>query len=166
MTEGSRLDPTTTAHLAAIGKVAAYWSTFESTLDRLSHDLAGINSKVGMCLTAQISGTGRKLDAYIALARSRGTTKAIPELNKFANDTVGLAEQRNRIIHDSWIIVPAHPPLRLEITARKKPVADLIEHSTPEVEKLASAIVAHVKRLIDLHRQMLAEAGPLPEKPQ
>ena len=56
-------------HYAMIGMIAAEWAYFESLIDRYTQRLAGIDDHVGTCLTSQIAGHARKLDAYIALAK-------------------------------------------------------------------------------------------------
>jgi hypothetical protein len=91
-------------HYAAIGRVASYWSFFEVIVDMWSMRLAGIHYRRGLCL-AQISGIGRKLDAFISLARLRDLPLGVPDkLNKFAESAQGLSEKRNRLVHDVWFL--------------------------------------------------------------
>src|SRR5947209_6708165 len=58
-------------HYSAIGQVAASWSILEAIIDRRTHVLARIDPSTGICLTAQITGIMRKLDAYVSLAHLR-----------------------------------------------------------------------------------------------
>jgi hypothetical protein len=92
---------------------------------------------------AQIAGSARKLDAYISLARFRGIPKKLTaELCDFAKDSVGLAEQRNRFVHDVWIFPPKGPE-RMEATAKKKARLVRIPTSTEELFKFAPTIFQH-----------------------
>jgi hypothetical protein len=81
----------TAAHYAAIGRVAAEWAALETVIDSASLRLAQIEPRIGVCLTSQIAGWSRKLDAYIALARLYGATSVIiSKLNAFANEQTAL----------------------------------------------------------------------------
>jgi len=146
----------TEAHYAAIGRVAAEWASFEVTVDTASLNMADMDAKTAACFTAQIQGSARKLDAYIALARLRGATKTIEELNKFAKDTQGLQEQRNRIVHDPW--VGFTKPHRLEATARKLLRLMFIPVPTDEVLQLAPRIVEHENRFNELNARVIVDA--------
>jgi hypothetical protein len=48
-------------HYAAIGLVTANWSFFEVLLDMWIHRFADTSADIGVCLTSQIAGSGRKL---------------------------------------------------------------------------------------------------------
>ncbi len=71
-------------HFAAVGAVASAWSTFELLLDAATLVLGNIPRQIGYCLTAQVIGAARKLDAYIAIARLRGANRFMKELDQFA----------------------------------------------------------------------------------
>jgi hypothetical protein len=153
----------TQAHYAAIGRVASEWASFETTIDTETIGLAGCEVKAGVCLTAQIAGWARKLDAYIALAGLRGALKTLPKLHALANATSGLAEQRNRVVHDPWIgETTTH---RLEATARKRLRLQFVPMTTAEVVALADKILAHGKRFLTLTEEVDAELLALHEKP-
>lgn len=57
-----------TAHFAAMGRVATKWALLEVVVDGCSIKLAEISGIRGLCLTSQIFGIKRKLDAFISLA--------------------------------------------------------------------------------------------------
>jgi hypothetical protein len=151
------------AHYAAIGRVAAEWAALETTIDTRSLQLAEIKPEVGICFTAQISGWARKLDAYIAVANWWGAVKTVKKLNVFAKDTNGLAEQRNRIVHDPW--VGFKQPHRLEATARKKLRFEFIHMPTDDVLKVSRLITEHVIRFDRLADEVEAELNALNDKP-
>jgi hypothetical protein len=107
-------------HLSAIGRVAAAWSTFEAVVDTGCIRLAGLETENGVCLTSQIAGILRKLDAYIALARLRTLPdELVKKLNKFHDKAREAGEKRNRLVHDVWYFKQHGPPERLEATARR-----------------------------------------------
>jgi hypothetical protein len=150
-------------HYAAIGRVATEWAAFETTLDSSTLLLARFEIRRGVCLTAQIAGWSRKFDAYVAIARLRGATKTIPDLNKFAQDTNGLSEQRNRVVHDPW--VGKEKPHRLETTAKRTLRFEFVPVPTVEVMKIAGRITDHIKRFEKLNLAVVAELKALHGKP-
>jgi hypothetical protein len=152
-------------HYTAIGLVAGHWSYFEAAIDAACVELAGINDHVGVCFTAQIAGSGRKLDAYISLARLRGIPKKlIAELCDFAKDSSGLAEQRNRIVHDVWIFPDPDKPERKEATAKKLARLERIPTSTEDLFNFATKIFEHRNRFDALVNRVLAEPSSSPSK--
>lgn len=151
-------------HLAAVGSVAGTWALFESFLDTLALELAGID-KAGLCLTAQIAGSSRKLDAYIAIARLLGCEKLAGDFEKFAKDTAGLAERRNRVVHDPWLMLKGQLPQRMEVTARKKLRSQMVPVSTLDILALDENIRAHIIRFLNLHGKVKSEIGASSETP-
>jgi hypothetical protein len=102
-------------HYAAIGLVTANWSYFEAFLDMWIQRFAEIWGDVGVCLTSQIAGPARKIDALISLIRLRGVSDPSPEtLDVFSKKVQGLAEQRNRVAHDLWDLSDPKLPARLK----------------------------------------------------
>jgi hypothetical protein len=59
-------------HSAAVGSVATHWALFEFLLDITVWSATKLEPRIGACLTAQISGHARKLDAVIGLTRTSG----------------------------------------------------------------------------------------------
>jgi hypothetical protein len=155
-------------HYAAIGRVAAAWAHFEALVDIYSTELAQIDAKTGLCFTTQIAGSGRKLDAYISLARlSRELPdKLIKELNIFAKDTLGLSEQRNRIVHDLWFFNHPAEPERLEASAKKLLRFEYIPTSTEALLKFSTQIDNHAEKFVELTDRIAAAPHPSPEIPQ
>jgi hypothetical protein len=154
-------------HYAAIGRVAAAWAHFEALVDIYSTELAQIDAKTGLCFTTQIAGSGRKLDAYISLARlSRDLPeKLIKELNIFAKDTRGLSEQRNRIVHDLWFFNHPAEPERLEASAKKLLRFEYIPTSTEALLKFSTQIDNHAEKFVELTDRIAAAPYPSPETP-
>jgi hypothetical protein len=129
-------------HYAAIGRVAEAWAVFELSIDDACWGLAGLSPTVGVCLTAQVAGHARKLDAFTALVRLRGGgDPLIKAINKFAERARSLAEQRNRVVHDPWIPLGVlDTPHRIEASARRVAILKLIPMLTDEVLKVADQI--------------------------
>jgi hypothetical protein len=86
-------------------------------------------------------------------------------LEKFAKDTVGMAERRNRIVHDPWNLNMSTSPRRFEITARKVLRYMFVEVTTDEVRRCANDIRNLVDRFEKLHEQVIAEFHELYTSP-
>lgn len=142
-----------TEHFSAIGLVASEWAGLEVVIDRATVQIARIPQQVGFCLTAQIAGIGRKLDAYIAIVRHRVGDGFLRELKKFKNDATGLAEPRNRVVHDPWIF-HLDSGTRHEITAKGELRNRYVEVPTADIEKLHNNIYALSRRFKDLHNRI------------
>ena len=133
-------------HYKAIGQVAISWSFMELIIDAQTWKYAELDETLGACLTAQIAGSGRKLDALFALIRCRfkPSDKLEGRFNKFSEATTGLAERRNRVIHDPWIkFAKDDKSRRIQITAKKRLVFDTVEHPTQDIFKLGKDIHRH-----------------------
>ena len=107
------------ALLAAIGAIADMWASFEMTIDAHIVKMAGVERDLALCITSQIAGHGRKLDALISIAKLTHMNLDIKAINKFSQDTAGLARQRNRVIHDPWSAAEDGSKKRFEISAAK-----------------------------------------------
>lgn len=142
-------------HFSAIGVVASEWAEFEAFVDFCSIQLGNLDALPAVCLTAQIAGIARKLDAYIAIAHLRIDDKSIiKELNKFHSDATQLAERRNRIVHDPWH-VGINFAERFEVTARRKLRRVYVSVSTSEVFKCSRHIREARWKFERLHEQIM-----------
>jgi hypothetical protein len=153
-------------HLSRIGLVAANWAYFEALIDHKTLEIAGIQHEQGSCLTAQIAGSGRKLDAFISIVRLVGVkTPSAQVLEDFSKRTTGLAEQRNRAIHDPWDLSNPDDPKRIEATARKKLRLKKVHISTDNLAKLAGDIATLKNEFEQLAEQVLISSrGTSPRK--
>jgi hypothetical protein len=153
-------------HYAAIGHVAAEWSYFELVIDSWSLSASGIHVQPGVCLTSQIAGHARKLDAFISITRLLNPNHGFgAELDQFCKDANSLAEQRNRTIHDHWDTDDILNPRRIEATARKKLRLKHVDVPTEELLKLALNIDALRDRFDDLASRIISAPRPSHEKP-
>jgi hypothetical protein len=152
-------------HYAAVGRVAAAWSYFEAVIDTEAINLADIEGRIGVCFTAQVAGSARKLDAYISLARELHDlpSKLIEDFDKFAKKTAGLSERRNRHVHDVWFFDHPNPPKRLEATARKLLRLEFIPAPVEKILELARDITSHAEEFDALIERVKAAPRALPE---
>lgn len=150
-----RRDMITDSHFAAIGRVAANWGYFEALIDTWSIHLADVRAEIVVCFTAQIMGSRGKLDAFISLANHLGASPiSLTKLNKLASDTVGLAEQRNRAVHDVWILDDPDDPKRFEATAKRKLRLGPIPVATKDLRKLADRIDDHASKFDKIAKEI------------
>jgi hypothetical protein len=80
-------------------------------------------------------------------------------VGQIPKETQALSERRNRVVHDPWIILGKDIPERLEITARKVLRSQPVPVPTPNLEKLAMEIMAHLARFQELDRKITAEVN-------
>jgi hypothetical protein len=141
----------------AIGHVAVRWSRLEANIATQLWRLADVASEPGACLTAQIVGISRLLDALKSLVILRGgSADLVGRLNKFLEKSHGLVEKRNRVIHDDWLFDPPGPT-RLEIKAKGRLVWEFRLESAATVEAVAIEIAHHTATFYALARRIAAE---------
>jgi hypothetical protein len=143
-------------HYKAIGKVVANWAALEAIISSALWRLARVDDTAGVCLTSQIPNMPGRMNALISLAKLRNASDGIiRKLHKFADDTPGLQEQRNRVAHDPWRIDLSTGQLqRLEVSARKTAKLQYVPVSVEEIESVVDRILAHVNRCCDLMDEM------------
>lgn len=147
-------------HFSAVGAVATGWAGFEVILDSCTLELGRIPRRAGSCLTAQISGWGKKFDAYMAIARLRGADVLMKECDALLKESASLAERRNRAVHDPWWKYDKPGSMmRFEITARRKLKEQYVEVSEAQLFKLSDEIAAHAHKFHELHEKILAAVG-------
>ena len=140
----------------ALGFVANTWAAFERTIDIYTLEIGGIKKDPGLCLTTQILGSGKKLEAYIAVVKLRCGDIYSKELEIFWKDTQKLQERRNRLIDDQSLIFRHIKKSRFELTAARKFRQEAIEENTDTILKFADYIFKHDSRLTELHDEIFA----------
>jgi hypothetical protein len=141
----------------AIGHVAVRWSRLEADIATQLWRLADVQNGPGACLTAQIAGVSRLLDALISLVVFRGgSTALVAKLHKFSAKSHGLVEKRNRVIHDVWTFDPPGP-IRHEVKAKGRLIWEERPEPAATVEAVAVEIVRHTTAFYDLAREIAAE---------
>jgi hypothetical protein len=153
-------------HYAAIGQVAALWAYFESVVDFWLVTFAGLEPEVGVCFTAQMSGTRGRINGFIALVRHLGAGERWDkQLTTLADDTRGLADQRNRAVHDVWDLSEAESPQRREASAQRRVRILKIHVSTEDIRRLAGQIDALRRRFDDVADNIFTEIHTSPGIP-
>lgn len=91
-------------HYEAIGRTIAEWAYFEHQISSWTIKLGRIHPvEVGICLTAQMQGPARKMQALLAIARhQKASQESIDELVEISKCVTSTAERRNRVAHDPW----------------------------------------------------------------
>jgi hypothetical protein len=88
-------------HYTAIGLVATRWGILEHTIDGVIAGLAATGEAYMACVTSQLIGPAKRMDALIALFSLRGGSEELRrELKSFQGRIQQLGEDRNRVVHD------------------------------------------------------------------
>lgn len=153
-------------HFAAIGRLSSEWALFELDVDFNMLSLAGIDKRFGLCLTAQITGMTKKLEAYIAIAKIALPSLNERKLNKLFEKVRALAEQRNRIIHDPWLFEETNGPFRQEITARRVLRIKPVPVSTADVWDIIKQIDRTSWEFDCIHTKVLEALEALKASPE
>ena len=113
---------------------------------------------------AQISGHARKLDAYTSIATLlNAPDDSMRRLKKLTDKARGLAERRNRVVHDPWLLIsPRENARRFEITARQTLRVELVLQPTKDVQALATSILKLHGEFVTLNAD-IRDACTLPE---
>jgi hypothetical protein len=88
-------------HYAVIGLVASTWALLEALIDGCIATLASCGEQEMACVTAQLIGPAKRMDALLALFVYRGGSKDLrKKIKNFQGRLQQLGEDRNRIVHD------------------------------------------------------------------
>jgi hypothetical protein len=142
-------------HYAAIGNVAVEWTRLKSYLSEMVQMLAGVNGKLGECLTAQIPHVGGLLDALSALSnlRSPGIARDL-EFQKRLSIIRSLDDRCREVIHDLWTFDPGTTtrwPRAIRDGFRQDPVpmqTDEVEVIAMEIENVSQEFLAFRRELL------------------
>lgn len=89
--------------------------------------------------------------AIITLLHNRGAPEhSIKTVNKLLNDSYGMAERRNRVVHDPWFYnLGSNKRSRYAATINNKgvPVLDFVEVSLGELNALAQEIEEYDQKM-------------------
>jgi hypothetical protein len=106
-----------------IASIASGWATIEYHVNHSIWIVAQLDHPTGACLTSQVHSLHSKLSSLLSLLKLyRAPDRIITRVNKFAETIRGPQEQRNRVIHDVWLMDNRNPGSmgRMETTAAKK----------------------------------------------
>jgi hypothetical protein len=92
-------------HYTIIGRVACRWATLEALIDGVIADLAQCGAEEMTCVTAQLIGPAKRMDALIALFTPRkGSDGLRKQLKAFQGRIQQLGEDRNKVVHDPLLL--------------------------------------------------------------
>jgi hypothetical protein len=146
-------------HFAVVGLVACLWGLLETSIDGMIAQLAFTDERSMACVTAQLIGPAKRMDALIALFRHRGGSKElVPELKSFQGSIQQLGEDRNRIIHDPLVRHKATGAVyKSLITAKGELKYGFLPVPIENMQKTVREIRAAIGRFIDLRTKINAE---------
>jgi hypothetical protein len=143
-------------HFAAIGRVATSWALLEVLIDQRIATLTSATSESIACITAQLIGPARRMDALIALARLREFPEAlIAELKAISGRIQQLGENRNRVVHDPIFQARKTGDIyKATITAKGKLVYGAFRTSLDEMQRTEKAIKLMVNEFYELSERL------------
>lgn len=150
-------------HMKALGFCVAIWAELEHRINQAIWELANVEARAGVCLTAQMIGPGPRIRALVALVTHRGGSGALRnELNQLASDLTSLGGKRNRLAHDPWVVMDDRSVARLNVTAERK-----IDYSWHHVElqelmDFFEEVELIYARFMDLWERILSELPSWP----
>jgi hypothetical protein len=152
---------------ALSGRVADAWSTFEFHVDRTIWKLATVGDGAGACITAQIFSVHSRWRALMALVEhAGGSDRLLKDLGSIAGRSEQLGEERNRIVHDPWMMnVTKHTSGKLRITAKKKLHFAYVAVPLAEIESSLDRIKTHLARFLKFEEALWAEIPTWPDMP-
>jgi hypothetical protein len=146
----------------SIGMVAEAWAQLEQAADYSIWHTAGLHYETGACITAHLQSLNRRLQVLISLVRLKlPDAKVIPKLNKFIGRIDDLARERNRAVHDPWVIL-GDVPNRFQVTADKTLVFEFRPDTADRLKELVERINTAATELSRLMIQFEFELRPLP----
>jgi hypothetical protein len=153
-----------------VGKIASDWTHFEHELDRIIWCPTPTISSIPVCITAQLIGPMPRFRALIALLTLRSVsqpvfTKYIKEANTFSGQIGGVAEARNRIVHDPWYYDKASGTVA---QFKSMPASDrgygIRERDILGVEQTLRDIAKHTKTAEKLFKRLNRDVSTLLKK--
>jgi hypothetical protein len=154
------------AHYAAVGKVANAWADLELAIDYLIWELMGVDQLLGACTTAQFVSVHPRMKAVTALARLHGATASADELDKFYGHVGGLAERRNRLIHDRRFLNALTDDVMIfHITSKKELTFGDQKEGIPELLPFRDTVKRKVVEFDEISDRVRLEIASSPKKP-
>jgi hypothetical protein len=139
-------------HYTVIGRVASNWAHLETMIDGCIAKLAMCGEQEMACVTAQLIGPSKRMDALLSLFVHRGGSSTLrKKIKAFQGRVQQLGEDRNRIVHDAMVIRidtgEAHKAL---ITAKGELKYEFLPLSIESMKKTAAKIREHTQEFLAL----------------
>ena len=148
-------------HAAAIGRVATAWASFELAVNMHICILARFGVDEGMCVISQIFSVPSRIRALSSLVHlSSGSTDLLRKIASFENRTHVIANKRNRIVHDPWMMgTESQQYYRLEITAARTFVFEHKIENKSDIDRVTTEIKALQTRFFSLWHDIMNDHG-------
>jgi hypothetical protein len=150
--------------LAAIGHVANMMANLDLQIDIGIWTLIGAPQQLSACVTAQLFSAIPRMKAFTGLAEILGASgDSIKRLKTISGQISGLAEDRNRMVHDPRMIKKSTGAVeRLQITAKPNVHFGFIPENDEEVNNKGNEIGNKVREFMALRDAIIAEIEALP----
>lgn len=144
---------------AIVGRVASEWARLEHILDMIIWELADLDPKRGACITAQFMGPAPRYNTIATLARYKGLNPALAKrIARLKQKTFDVSEQRNRYIHDPWLIeLDSGGVAQFRAMPAKNPRYGFEPIAPEETEKTISRIKDRLRDALELREDILIE---------
>jgi len=155
------------AHYELIGAIATAWAGLEFEIDMLLWALVGGRQHRLACLTAQMVSIHARLNALTSICHVRNIGKdTLAKLKSFAGSTGGLAEARNRAVHDPLVRMgQASEVYRITITAKGAPAFGPVAQPIEALRDTLRKIIKCKDDFQGVHTAIVAELRAQPEEP-
>jgi len=153
----------------AIASIATCWATLEYYVNHSIWIVAGLNSPTGACITSQIFNFQSRLAALLSLLKLyRAPDNIISRVNKFSDNIRGPQENRNRIVHDIWLIDNQNVGSmgRLETTASKKLQFSVKDVPLAQLKEIYAQLSASRLEFYNIRRDILDGRPSFPGIPE
>ncbi len=105
------------------------YSQLEFSMNDAIAELANVERRAGVCMTAQMIGPGLRIRCLLALLELRKAPQVtLDEFNRIGSKIEGLARQRNRFVHDPIVLDRESGKIaRMQATADRKMAYGFVE---------------------------------------
>jgi hypothetical protein len=152
-----------------IASIASCWATLEFYVNNSIWIVAAVDSQTGACMTSQIYTLQGRLAALLSLLKlHKAPSNLISRVNKFAENIRGPQENRNRVVHDIWLMDNRNPGSmgRLETTAPKKLQFKVTDVPREELEAIYAELSACRMEFYHIRREIVAQRPTFPGIPE
>jgi hypothetical protein len=152
--------------LIALGRLATVWAEYEMTINVRIWELANVEKAAGASITSQLIGPLPRFRCLLALLAYRNSPQAlIDEFNSHASQAEKIARQRNRYIHDPFVVDEDSLQMkRIEVTADKQVKMGIVQAEITELSSLCDKIGTLLSEIDRLWARVLAEVPAWPRK--
>lgn len=150
-------------HFAAVGRMVDACAGLDLCIDYMIWELLGIDQLSGACVTAQMISIHPRMHALLALAHLKGATASLVELRKFYTDMGGLAEKRNRLVHDKRLVNYHTEEVAIfTISAKHSLKFGIVQETTKELDGFAQTMKSMTKRFEAIAEKIRHEISKSP----